>query len=109
MVELTDEDREALRFARDVLLDPHADREPEEFERAVNVLGRLLAIAPLKWRVSHFDRGRCSGVVECDDGRIIRFHSTSFQSDTSQRWPRVGEEVEVAFNARGALLSVHGK
>lgn len=58
--------------------------------------------------VTSFDLNTLVGTVAVD-GAELRFHSTSFQSDSSFRWPRVGEHVEVVKNGRGDLLSVHGR
>jgi hypothetical protein len=63
----------------------------------------------MKGRVVTFDESTLVGVVQVLDPtafETIRFHSTSFRSATSFRWPRVGEEVEVVFNQRGQLLSI---
>ncbi len=64
------------------------------------------------WKVTSFNDWTLVGwVTKTDDNGTctMRFHSTSFQSDTSFRWPRVGEMVEIVFNNSGELLSVHGK
>jgi len=59
------------------------------------------------WVVTSFDEWTLLGKVS--NGReVLAFHSTSFQAST-HRWPRVGEPVEVVFNAAGNLLAVHGK
>ena len=60
------------------------------------------------WQVVSFDENTLVGRVT-DGTTTLRFHSTSFQSDSSFRWPRTGEHVEVVFNNSGDLLSVHGK
>lgn len=57
-------------------------------------------------RVVSFDESTLVGEVAYDL-TVLRFHSTSFQSDSSFRWPRVGEKVFVVFNSSGELLSVH--
>lgn len=54
-----------------------------------------------KWQVVEFDENTLQGRVRSNRA-VFRFHSTSFQSDTSMRW------VEVVFNDKGDLLSVHG-
>ena len=61
------------------------------------------------WSVEEFDDWTLRGVVASSDGRRLPFHSVSFQADSCFRWPRVGEAVEVVFNASNELLSVHGK
>lgn len=58
--------------------------------------------------IAAFNYTTLVGYVETGVGRL-RFHSTSFQSDTSMRWPRVGEVVDVVLTARGDLLSLHGR
>ena len=59
------------------------------------------------WVVVAFDEHTLFGV--CRRGtESVRFHSTSFQSDCSFRWPSVGEFVQIAFSGSGNLLSVHG-
>lgn len=60
------------------------------------------------WTVVSFDDNTLVGFVERDGARL-RFHSTSFASDTCFRWPVVGELVEVVTNQSGELLSVHGR
>jgi hypothetical protein len=61
-----------------------------------------------KWRVKEFNHNTLRGVVELGSA-AHRFHSTSFQSDTTFRFPHVGEAVEVVLTTSGELLSVHGK
>jgi len=36
----------------------------------------------------------------------VRFHSTSYQGLT-QSWPIIGQAVELVFNSRDQLVSVH--
>jgi hypothetical protein len=56
-------------------------------------------------RVVSFDEDKLVGEVQVDL-EIYRFHSTSFRSATSFRWPRVGEQVELLLNQHGHLISV---
>lgn len=56
-------------------------------------------------RVVSFDEDTLVGEVQVDL-EIYRFHSTSFRSATSFRWPRVGEQVELILNHHGHLVSV---
>ncbi len=60
------------------------------------------------WVVLSFSHDTLFGTVARGSG-LLRFHSTSFQSDTSLRFPRVGEEVSVVTNRLGVLLAVHGR
>jgi hypothetical protein len=56
-------------------------------------------------RIVSFDENTCVGEVQVDL-EVFRFHSTSFRSATSFRWPRVGEQVELVLNQHGHLVSV---
>ena len=58
--------------------------------------------------VKKFDRETLVGVVSLGRSEFT-FLSTSFQSNSSLRFPRIGETVEVVTNTSGALLSLHGK
>lgn len=58
-------------------------------------------------RIVAFDESKCTGVVQIDL-ETLRFHSTSFRSATSFRWPRVGEQVEIIMNQHGELVSLEG-
>jgi hypothetical protein len=58
-----------------------------------NVTGKIVA----------FDRNTCFGEVVYDL-TVLRFHSTTFNSN---RWPRVGERVEIAFSKNGEVLSLY--
>lgn len=66
------------------------------------------AVVTISWRITSFDEWTLVGRVSNGTTTLL-FHSTSFQSDTTFRWPRVGESVDVVFNQSGNLLSVHGK
>ena len=59
----------------------------------------------VRGRVVSFDEDKLIGEVQVDL-EIYRFHSTSFRSATSFRWPRVGEQVELLLNQHGHLVSV---
>jgi hypothetical protein len=56
-------------------------------------------------RIVSFNEDTCVGEVQVDL-EVFRFHSTSFRSATSFRWPRVGEQVELVLNKHGHLVSV---
>lgn len=58
-------------------------------------------------RIVMFDKNECIGEVQVDL-EVYRFHSTSFRSATSFRWPRVGEQVELVLNQHGHLVSLEG-
>jgi hypothetical protein len=61
-----------------------------------------------KWIVKAFDRETLVGIVSFD-GAELKFHSTSFQSNTTFRFPRIGEPVDLVTTSSGALLSIHGE
>jgi hypothetical protein len=63
---------------------------------------------PPKWVVTNFDRETLVGVISLNQNEV-RFHSTSFVSNTSLRFPRVGEAVEVVRTSGGTLVSIHGE
>lgn len=62
---------------------------------------------PMIGTITEWNPNTLIGVVKCRT-RSFRFHSTSFQSDTCFRWPRLNERVEVVLTTHGELLSVHG-
>lgn len=82
---------------------PPKKKTPGRGVRATVVTG-----ASERWVIKEFNENTLIGVVEMGSDSH-RFHSTSFQSDTSFRFPRQGEAVHVALTASGTLLSVHGK
>jgi hypothetical protein len=86
------------------MLEGHANRCPM-------IHGQFSPTAVDEWVITEFDPKRLVGVITNLTKRpsSFTFHSTSFASDTSQRWPRVGEIVAVAFTTHGTVLSVHGK
>lgn len=61
-----------------------------------------------KWIVTAFDRETSVGVVSSEGGEL-KFHSTSFQSNTTFRFPRIGEPVELVTTSSGDLLSIRGE
>ena len=58
---------------------------------------------PLIGKIVAFDRMTCRGEAVYDLSPV-RFHSTCFQG---RGWPRVGQKVEIVFNAKGELISLH--
>lgn len=46
------------------------------------------------------------GSIELKDGSMVNFHSTYYHG-VPTTWPRVGVLVDVIYNDRGNLLSVH--
>ena len=91
-------------------------RSRQDWSRSVERMPAPAKAAPksavLHGVVTTFNMDTLRGTVRTVDERdylcLFEFHSTSFQSDTSMRWPRVGEPVTVVFNSAGDLLSVHG-
>lgn len=65
----------------------------------------VVSAAKMLGRVVSFDRETCIGKVQVGLD-VYRFHSTSFGSVTSFRWPRVGEQVELLLNQHGHFVSV---
>lgn len=62
------------------------------------------------WIVKTFNENTLVGTVERWDGaESMSFNSTSFQSDSNRRWPRVGERVILIKSRSGALLALHGE
>jgi hypothetical protein len=61
------------------------------------------------WEVATFDQDSLWGTVENANKISHMFHSTMFSSDTSQRWPVIGESVEISFYDTGKILAVRGK
>ena len=59
----------------------------------------------VKGRITAFDQNTLVGVA-IYDLTPVRFHSTSYQGLT-QSWPIVGQAVELVFNGRDQLVSVH--
>jgi hypothetical protein len=58
--------------------------------------------------VIDFDRETLIGVISLNHDEV-RFHSTTFVSNTSLRFPRIGETVEVVRTSGGTLVSIHGE
>jgi hypothetical protein len=58
----------------------------------------------VNWKIVRWDRDLCRGLV-CNGEVTLAFHSTEFSAGTD-RWPIVGEPVDVEFNLRGDLLAV---
>ena len=59
----------------------------------------------VKGKITAFDQNALVGVAVYDL-TSVRFHSTSYQGLT-QSWPIVGQVVELVFNSRDQLVSVH--
>ena len=64
-------------------------------------LGKPLGI------VKEFDPNTMFGVVTLERSDLS-FHSTSFSSNSTTRFPRAGEQVEVVLASSGSLLSLRG-
>ena len=61
------------------------------------------------WVITAFDHDTLTGTVSHTRRKqSFPFHSTSFSSNTTLRFPRKGEKVEVVLRDFGGLLSVHG-
>lgn len=60
---------------------------------------------PIHGTVVAFERQFCTGTVVYDL-TPLQFHSTSYHG-INNGWPRVGARVELVFNDRGDLLSLH--
>lgn len=51
----------------------------------------------IEGEVVEFNEATCFGMIVCADDQLVHFHSTSFQSFPSTRFPRVGDIVDVIF------------